>query len=228
MGDAVLADLHGQKRIPIDGVRLNEAFNNALDTDTTSSWPEPRLPEEIGSVVLRLADAWIAEREVQAFDDPLRVGTNSGSKQHKQRHEDVEEWDVAPRQVKFPRNNQRNEDLGSENAFLANWQGQTPSAAGVRNNGAGNIAPRNEITPGRRVSQELACRVAVVESGSQTPGVAVNSVALRLPHLKLPSDNQGATASGSHLQKISNEVSAGTNLWQHARRRTVYVVGYKC
>jgi hypothetical protein len=208
MGNAVLADPHGQKRISIEGVRLNDAFNNALDTDTISSWPEPRRPEEIGNVILRLADAWIAEREVQAFDDALRVETNSSSEQHKRKHEDAE-WDVAPRQVKFPRINQRNEDLRSENAF---WQGQTPSAAGVRNNGADNISPHNEITPGRGLSQELARRVAVAEPGSQTPGVAVNGVALRLPQVILPSDDQGATASGSHPRRILNEVSAGTKL----------------
>jgi hypothetical protein len=56
MGDAVLADPQGQKRLPIDGVRLNKAFSNALDTDATSSWPEPRWPEE-GNGVLKLADA---------------------------------------------------------------------------------------------------------------------------------------------------------------------------
>jgi hypothetical protein len=30
MGDAVLADPQGQKQLPVDCVRLNEVFNNAL------------------------------------------------------------------------------------------------------------------------------------------------------------------------------------------------------
>jgi hypothetical protein len=37
--------------LPIDSVRLNEAFNNALDMETTSLWPEHRWSEEIESDV---------------------------------------------------------------------------------------------------------------------------------------------------------------------------------
>jgi hypothetical protein len=188
MGDAVLADPQGQKRLPIDSVRPMSMDDG-----------------------LKLIDAWMAER-------------------NKRKYEEVE-WDVPPRQVKFPRPEKRNEDLVSENAFLADGQGQTTLATDFWHNGAHNIAPHHEITPGRSVSQpeqELACRAAVAEPGSQTPGVAVNGVALRLPHIKLPLDNQSATASGQSPQKILNEVSAGTNLMAAcARRRTVSVMEYK-
>jgi hypothetical protein len=61
-------------------------------------------------------------------------------------------------------------------------------------------------------TQRLARRAAVAEPGGQTPGITVNSEALRHPHLELPSNNQGASASGSSQQKILPEVSAGTNL----------------
>jgi hypothetical protein len=177
----------------------------------------------------KLIDAWMAERQVRAFNDAL--GINSGTTysrpdRNKRKYEEVER-DVAPRQVKCPRHEQRNEDLGSGNPFLADWQGQTHLATDVWHNGAHNIAPRHEITPGRCISQgeqELACRAAVAEPGSQTPGVAVNGVALRHPHLKLPLDNHGATASGSHLKKILNEVSAGTNLM--AACKAAYCIYY--
>ena len=96
MGDAVLADCQGQKQLPVDGVRLNEAFNNALDVDTTSLWPEPRWPEEIESVV-GLVDTRMAKR-------------------NKRKYEEVEP-DVTPRQVKFPRHELWNEDFGAGNAF---------------------------------------------------------------------------------------------------------------
>jgi hypothetical protein len=187
MGDAVLADPQGHEQLPVDSVRLNEAFNNALDMDATSLWPETRWPGELESVV----DARMTE-------------------QNKRKYEEVE-WDVAPRQVKFPRHEQSN---GTGNAFLADRQGQTPLATGVWHNAAHNIASHHEMTPGRCIAQdeELACRAAVAELGSQTPGVAVNGVTLRNPQIKLPSDNHGAAASGSHLKKILNEVSAGTSL----------------
>jgi hypothetical protein len=51
MGDAVLDDPQGQKQFLVDSVRLNEAFNNALDMNATSLWQEPRWPEEIESGV---------------------------------------------------------------------------------------------------------------------------------------------------------------------------------
>jgi hypothetical protein len=220
MGDAVLADPRGQKQLPIDGGLIERA----LDMGATSLWPEVRQPEGIESGVvprpvelstqnvrpksmvdvMRLVDAWIAaKREVRAFDDAL--GINLRPERNKRRYEEAE-WDVAPRQAKFPRRHeQRNEDLGPKTTFLAHWQVQSP-------------IPQQ---------QKLACRAAVAEPGSQTPGVAVNGVALQLPHIKLPFNNQGATASGSHTKKILYEVSAGTNLWQHARRRTVYAMEYK-
>jgi hypothetical protein len=245
MGDVVLADPQGQNPLPIDSVRLDEAFYNALDTETTI-WPEPRWPEEIESrVTLRpvrlprqdipsmsmdngvnLIDAWMAEHRVREFNDALVIDsstTSSSPERNKRKHEEVE-CDVAPRQVKFPRHEQRNENLGSGNGFLANWSSQTPLATGVWHNGAHNIAPNHENTPGRCISQELACRAAVTEPGSQTPGVTVNSVALRHPHIKLPSDNHGATASGSHSKKILHEVSAGTNLM--AACKAAYCICY--
>jgi hypothetical protein len=42
----MLADPQGQQLLSVAGVRLNETFNNALDTKTTSLWPEPRRLEE--------------------------------------------------------------------------------------------------------------------------------------------------------------------------------------
>jgi hypothetical protein len=221
----VLADPQGQ-------IRLKEA------------WPETRWPEEIESSVaprpvvfpsqnvppmsmdhgVKLVDAWMAERQVRAFDNALRI--NSGPERHKRRYGEVErDVTVAPHQVEFPRYGKRNKDLPSENGFLADWQGQTPLATGVWDSGAHNIAPHHGMTLARCISQheqELACRAAIAEPGSQAPGVAVNGVALRLPLLKLPSDNQGATASGSHLQKILNEVSAGTN--QMAEPKVAYML----
>jgi hypothetical protein len=118
MGNAVLADPRGQTRLPVAGVRLGEAFNNALEMETTSPWSEPRRLE----------------------------GMESG---------------VSPR---------------------PGW-----------------------------TYQEVARRAAVAEPGSEIPGVAVNSMALRRPQLKLPSDNHGATASGQSSKKILTELSAGTN-----------------
>ena len=215
----------------------DKAFDHALDMDETSLWSGSQRPEEIQSAVapwpvefpqenvspmsmdhrLKSVDVWKAEQEVRAFDNAL--GINLETKRNKRKYEDEVEWDVAPRQSKLQRYEQRNEGLGLENVFLADWQGQTPSATGVWNGGAHNIAQSHEITPACRMSQyeEPACRAAVAEPGSQTPGVAVNGMALRLPHLELPSDNQGATASGSHLQKILNKVSAGTNLMAACR-----------
>ena len=166
---------------------------------------------------LKLIDAWMAEQEVRAFDDAL--GINLGTERNKRKYDEVK-WDVAPRrQAKFQRHVQRNEGLVSENAFLSDWQDQTPSAMGFWNGGAHNIAQSHEMTPEWRTSQyeELACRAAVANPGSQTPGVAVNGMARRRPQLKLPSDIQGATASGSHHQKVLNEVSAGTSLMAACR-----------
>ena len=74
---------------------------------------------------------------------------------------------MVPCRVESPRHEQRGEDLGL-GLGNANWQAQSP----------GWGVPRDE--------QELACKVAVVESGSQTLGVAVNSVALHLPPIKHP------------------------------------------
>jgi hypothetical protein len=221
MSDAVLADPQGQRQLPFDSVRLNDY---ALDVDAASVWPDPRWPEgiEIGVARqefrrqgvqpmsmdhgLKLVDAWVAERQAWPSNDALGI---SSEPERKKRRFEVE-CDVAPRQVKFQRHEQRNEDLESDNAFLAGWQGHSPSTTGIWDGGAHDIAPYHETTPAQE--QQLECRAAVVEPGSQAPGVAVNGVALRLPHIKLPSDAQDATASGSPLQKILNEVSAGANL----------------
>jgi hypothetical protein len=43
----------------------------------------------------------------------------------------------------------------------------------------------SDMTSISRGEQELVCRTAVAEPGSQTPGVAVNGVALHSPHVKL-------------------------------------------
>ena len=224
----LLADPQGQKQLPFDSVRLNEVFDKALDMETDSLWLESRWPEEIASDVasqpvqpptrdsppmsmddvLKSVDAWMAERQVPESNDAPGT-TESWPQRSKRRNEDVE-WDVAPHRVKFPR---RNEDLGSGNPFLANWQGQTPLATGIWHNGAHNIAPHHE---------ELVYRAAVAEPGTQTPGVAVNGVALRHPHLKFPTDNQGAAASGSHIKKILSKVSAGTSLM--AARKMAYII----
>ena len=60
--------------------------------------------------------------------------------------------------------------------------------------------------------EELGRRDAVAEPGGQAPGDTVNSEALCHPQIKLPSDEQGATASGQSPEEILPEVSAGTNL----------------
>ena len=52
MGNAVLVDPQGQTRLPVTGVRLSEAFNNALDMETTSRWREPQRQREIYSGVV--------------------------------------------------------------------------------------------------------------------------------------------------------------------------------
>jgi hypothetical protein len=185
MGDAVLADPQAQEQLPVAGIH-SEAFNETLDMDTFERGVAPRqfeFPNHVPSI---------------SMDDYIPI---------------IDAWTARQRQVKFPRSEQRyhsDEDPWSRNA---NSQGQTSLAAGVWQNasGAPNIASHHEMTPGRSLSQgELACRAAV--AGSQTPGVAVNGVTLRLPHLKLPSDDHDTTASGSHPRKILNEVSAGANL----------------
>jgi hypothetical protein len=51
-GNAVLADPQGRTQLPAVGFRLSEAFNNALDMETTSPWPGPRRVEEIQSGVV--------------------------------------------------------------------------------------------------------------------------------------------------------------------------------
>ena len=234
-----------QRVVPFDSVLLNEAFNNALDLDTCS-WLEPQLPEETECGVtpqpvelaaldvssmsmddgVKLVDAWMAERQVPAFDNALSANGTASSwpEPNKRKFEEVEQ-DVAPRQAKLPRHGQRDEDLAPANASWSNWQGQTPSETRVWSNGAPNISPHHEKAPGPCTSQEeqeLACRAAVAEPGSQAPGVTISGVALRLPLLTLPLNDPSATASGRSPQKMLNEVSAGTNLM--TARKAAYCI----
>ena len=119
-----------QRVVPFDSVLLNEAFNNALDSGTCL-WPEPQLLEEtecgvaplpvelaaqdVSSVSmddgLKLVDAWMAERQVPAFDNALGANGTASSwpEPNKRKFEEVEQ-DVAPRQAKLPRHGQRDED----------------------------------------------------------------------------------------------------------------------
>ena len=192
MGDVVLADPQG-KQLLVAGVRLNQAFNDALDIETFEYGVAPRpvgfprrnhVPTVITHDMSKLVDAWMAERHVQAFNDTFGMNSCATSSWPKRR-------DVVPRQEKCPRHEQRDENLRLGNA---NWRGQTP---------------------GRCISQderELACSAAVAESGSQTLGVAVNSVALHLPLIKHSSYNQSATASGCYTQEVLTEVSPGTDM----------------
>ena len=211
---------HGMKLVDAwMAEKQDRAFDDAPRPVEFPSRNVPRMSMDHG---MKLVNAWMAGRQDRAFDDAL--GINSGPERQKRRYEEVD-GDAAPRQVKFPRNGKKNRDLRLENGFLADWRGQTPLATGVWDDQVHNIASHHGMTPARCISQqeqELACRAAVAKPESQAPGVAVNGVALRLPLLKLPSDNQGATASGSHLQKILNEVSAGTN--QMAEPKAAYML----
>ncbi|KAI0268416.1 hypothetical protein BGY98DRAFT_1020055 [Russula aff. rugulosa BPL654] len=158
------------------------------------AWPETRWPEEIESSVaprpvvfpsqnvprmsmdhgMKLVDAWMAERQVRAFDNALQESTRGPSDTN------------GGIENQIPKEWKEEQDLRSENGFLADWRGQTPLATGVWDDQAHNIASRHGMTPARCISQqeqELACRAAVAK----------------------PENNQGATASGSHLQKILNE-----------------------
>ena len=119
----------------------------------------------------------MAERQVPAFDNALSANGTASSwpEPNKRKFEEVEQ-DVAPRQAKLPRHGQRDEDSAPGNASWSDWQGQIPIETFVQHNGAPNIAP-HEISPGRCTSQEeQACRAAVTEPGSQTPGVVVNGM----------------------------------------------------
>ena len=178
MGDAVLADPRGQKQLPIAGVRLNQAFNNALDMETFEGGVAPHL-------------AGFPRRNhvpTMTMDDD--GSTSSWPWQDERRREEVE-WDVVPRQVKFPRHEQRDEDLGSGNAT---WQDQIPGLC---------------ISPDE---QEQACSTADVEPRSQTPDVAINSVAPRFPPIKHPLYNQNAMASGYYPQEVLTKVGARARL----------------
>lgn len=162
--------------------------------------------------VLRLVDAQRAEEQDRAFSDTL--GMNSGTtsiwpKQSEQGYEELEQ--VTPHQVKFLGHKQMDENLGN-----ADWQGQTPLATGIWHDEALNISQHHVITPGWCISQgeqELACRAAAVtERESQTPGIAINSVAQSLPLVNQPLHNQSATASGCYQQEVLTMVSARAKL----------------
>jgi hypothetical protein len=99
-----------------------------------------------------------------------------------------------------------NRYLGSENGFPADWLDQTP---GIWS----NATPGHDIRPGwMSFKAEQERRVIVAEPGGQAPDVTVNGVALRLPLIKLQSDNQSAMTPGCYPQEVSIKVSAGTNL----------------
>jgi hypothetical protein len=65
MGDAMLADPQGQKRLPVAGVYLNQAFDNALDTEATLLCSEPRTREGMESAVAQHPGLTIAGRPVR-------------------------------------------------------------------------------------------------------------------------------------------------------------------
>ena len=208
MGDATLAD-------PVTGVRLNQASHNALGMETFESGVSPR-PVELSMQnhlqsmsmddVVRLADARIAEQRDRAFIDTFGMSSGTTSLWSLQSERGYEELErVTSHQVKFLGHKQMDEDLGWGNA---DWKGQTPLATGVWENGLLDVGRHKS-----RSEQEIACRVAAVtERGSETPGVAVNSVALRLPLVNQPSHNQSAKASGCYQREVLTKVSARAKL----------------
>ncbi len=169
--------------------------------------------------LLRMLDGDVPERNAAwAYDPTLCIDSQATTPEtssafparNKRKVEEVG-WDVAPRRVKVPKEQEK--DSGSGSTCLADWKGKTPLASGVWHNGAFNNAPHHEMSPGRTTSQyEQERRATVAQPGSQPPGVTVSGVALRLPPMKLQPDNQDATASRWSQQKISSEVSAGTSL----------------
>jgi hypothetical protein len=106
------------------------------------------------------------------------------------------------------------EILQSLDEVLANAQGQAQPVASVSYSEAFGIVLQER-------SHEVVCGATVAEPG-QTPGDAVNGVALRSPQLKFPSEDQSSKASGCHKEKVLNEVSAGTTLMA-ASKLPVYV-----
>jgi hypothetical protein len=75
--------------------------------------------------------------------------------------------------------------------------------------------------------RQQVCGAVPPEPGIQTSGVTVNGVALRLPHVILPSDNQSAVAPGCYPRKIVTEVSAGTNLMATSRSAVYFTESNK-
>jgi hypothetical protein len=187
----------------------NQVTPMSYDMDTMLRMPDRQMAEQ------RLAE----ENAVRAYNRALCIDWKTPASEttlacparNKRKVEEVE-WDVAPRRVKVSKSEQE-KDSGSGSTCLADWKGKTPLASGVWHNGAFNNAPHHEMSPGWTTSQyEQERRATVTQPGSQPPGVTVSGVALHLPHLKLQPDNQDATASEWSQQKISSEVSAGTNL----------------
>ena len=87
MGDAVLADPQG-KRLLVAGVRLNQAFNDALDIETfeCSVAPRPVVNAPIVTThdMSKLVDAWIElvynflmATGRRGFGEPQLAGPNS-------------------------------------------------------------------------------------------------------------------------------------------------------
>jgi hypothetical protein len=101
--------------------------------------------------------------------------------------------------------------MGDEVLADPQGQAQLPVADSFLNQ-AFNNALDTEATLLCSEIQESGRRAEVAEPGSQAPGVTISGVALRLPQVKFPSDNQSATASGQSPQEVSTKVSAGTSL----------------
>lgn len=62
----MLADARGQTQLPVAGVHLNQAFNNALDTEATLRRPDPQTREEMESSVAQHRDQELGRRAVVA------------------------------------------------------------------------------------------------------------------------------------------------------------------
>ena len=104
--------------------------------------------------------------------------------------------------------------LRSLDEVLAHTQGQVLPVASVSH----SDAFRNVL---QERSHEVVCGATVAEPG-QTPGDAVNGVALHRPQLKFQLKDQSSKASARYKGKVLNEVSAGTTLMA-ASKLPVYV-----
>jgi hypothetical protein len=122
---------------------------------------------------LKLIDARRARQQIHAPNDALDSGTSSWPQQDKRKYEEVLERDVAPRQVKVPRqihapSMSMDDGLETIDAWMPEPQ--------VRafNDALG-------INSGTTSQGEKERRIIVAEPGSQPPGGTVNYEAPRLP-----------------------------------------------